>query len=199
VLILLHPALDHGDFRRFILGAVLFAPVIIATVRLAETKRWARPAVLLMLGVLVFTVASTVSGNRVIVVIKWGLLAAFFALTVIRLFSYLRNAQTVGQAQLATAISIYLLLGMVWFAVYNAIDVISPSAISHNSTISSDRSSELLYFSLITLTTIGYGDVVPIQGEVRMLVALEGITGVLYVAITVAVLVGAYKPPNRRE
>jgi hypothetical protein len=177
----------------------MFVPVIIGTVRLAETKRWVRPAVLLMLSVLVFTVASIVSDNRVIVAIRWGLLAAFFALTLFRLFSYLSNAQMVGQAHLATAISIYLLLGMMWFAVYSAIDLMSPGAISHNSTTSTDRSSELLYFSLITLTTIGYGDVVPIRGEVRMLAALEGLTGVLYVAITVAVLVGAYRPPHRGE
>ena len=58
------------------------------------------------------------------------------------------------------------------------------------------RPSELLYFSLITLSTIGYGDVVPLYAEVRILAALEGITGVLYVAITVALLVSAYKPQS---
>ena len=56
-----------------------------------------------------------------------------------------------------------------------------------------DRQSELLYFSLVTLTTVGYGDIVPIAGEVRMLAALEAIAGVLYVAITVALLVSGYK------
>ena len=56
-----------------------------------------------------------------------------------------------------------------------------------------DRPSELLYFSLVTLSTIGYGDVVPLYGEVRMLAALEGLTGVLYIAITVAILVSGYK------
>jgi hypothetical protein len=50
------------------------------------------------------------------------------------------------------------------------------------------RPGELLYFSLVTLSTIGYGDVVPLNAEVRILAALEGITGVLYVAITVALL-----------
>jgi hypothetical protein len=51
-----------------------------------------------------------------------------------------------------------------------------------------------LYFSLVTLSTIGYGDVIPLDGEVRMLAALEGIAGVLYIAITVALLVSAYTP-----
>jgi hypothetical protein len=52
-----------------------------------------------------------------------------------------------------------------------------------------------LYFSLVTLSTVGYGDIVPLDGEVRMLAALEGVTGVLYVAITVALLVSGYKEP----
>jgi len=62
-----------------------------------------------------------------------------------------------------------------------------PGAILRNHATLTDRSSELLYFSLVTLSTIGYGDVVPIGGKVRMLAALEGITGVLYTAITVAI------------
>jgi len=61
-----------------------------------------------------------------------------------------------------------------------------------NATVA-DRQSELLYFGLVTLSTVGYGYVVPLHGEVRMLAALEGVTGVLYVAITVALLVSAYK------
>ena len=81
---------------------------------------------------------------------------------------------------------------MFWFALYSAIDVFDPGAIQLTAA-GRDRQSEILYFSLVTLSTIGYGDILPIGGEVRMLAALEGITGVLYVAITVALLVSAYK------
>jgi voltage-gated potassium channel Kch len=56
-----------------------------------------------------------------------------------------------------------------------------------------DRQTELLYFSLITLTTVGYGDIVPLSGTARILTALEGVTGVLYIATTVALLVGRFK------
>ena len=56
-----------------------------------------------------------------------------------------------------------------------------------------ERDSELLYFSLITLSTIGYGDIVPLSGEARMLSALEGVTGVLYIAVTVAILVSSFR------
>ena len=56
-----------------------------------------------------------------------------------------------------------------------------------------ERETELLYFSLITLSTIGYGDIVPLSGEARMLSALEGVTGVLYIAVTVAILVSSFR------
>ncbi|HLY61464.1 MAG TPA: potassium channel family protein, partial [Terriglobia bacterium] len=56
-----------------------------------------------------------------------------------------------------------------------------------------DRQTELLYFSLITLSTVGYGDIVPLSGMARILTALEGVTGVLYIAITVALLVSRFR------
>jgi len=192
LVILMYPVLDHGNLRRLMLGVLMFVPVILATLRLAQIRGWLWPTVLLMLGALIFGVASTFFPNPALVGMKWAILTAFFGLTVAGLFSYLTNARTIRDTHLYTAVSIYLLLGMQWFALYSAIDVFFPGAILH-STAQSDRQSELLYFSLVTLSTIGYGDIVPIHGEVRMLAALEGITGVLYVAITVAVLVSAYK------
>lgn len=81
---------------------------------------------------------------------------------------------------------------MLWFSLYRTIEVFYPGSISHASG-SMNHEGELLYFSLVTLTTIGYGDVVPLGGEIRMLAVLEGMAGVLYTAITVALLVSAYK------
>jgi Ion channel len=73
-----------------------------------------------------------------------------------------------------------------------AIDAFSPGSIQIGSH-PADRQTDLLYFSLITLSTIGYGDIVPLSGEARILAALEGVTGVLYIAITVALLVGRFR------
>jgi hypothetical protein len=147
------------------------------------------PAVLLMLGVLVSLVASNIFPNRLLIGIHWGLVSAFFALSAVRLFSYLKNSSSVSQAQLHTAVSIYLLLACAWAALYGATASLYPSSFQ----LGKDRPSELLYFSLVTLTTVGYGDVVPLSGEARMLAALEAVTGVLYIAITVAILVSGYR------
>lgn len=191
--ILMYPVLDHGGLRRLILGFLVFAPVSLATVKLAEKKEWVWPGAFLASVAFVLTVASSQWHTRLLQGLKWGLLALFFGLAVVGLFSYLKNARFVTGAQLYTAASIYLLLGMQWFALYMAMDVVTPGVFLHTDVALKQRESELLYFSLVTLSTIGYGDVVPVLGEARMLAALEGITGVLYVAITVALLVNAYR------
>jgi len=192
VVILAYPALDRGDFRRLIIGGLMFVPVLLATVRLANTKAWVWPSVFLMLCVLISTLADMFISHRTLLGIKWGLMAVFFAFTVVGLFSHLRNARSITNSHLYVAMSIYLLLAMEWFALYRTIEVFYPGSISHASG-TMNRESELLYFSLVTLTTVGYGDVVALRGEVRMLAALEGMAGVMYVAITVALLVNAYK------
>jgi len=192
VAILLTPVLNQDNWRRLVLAAVTFIPVIVSIVRLSQIKGWVWPAGLLAFGNLIFVVAGNTFHSPTLTGIRWGFLAAFFALTAAGLFSYLRNSRSVARAQLYTAVNIYLLLGLLWTALYLAIDAFSPGSIQIGSH-PADRQAELLYFSLVTLSTIGYGDIVPINGEARILAALEGITGVLYIAITVALLVGRFR------
>jgi hypothetical protein len=190
--ILLTPVLDRDGWRRMVLVAVTFIPVVISVVRLSQIKIWVWPSVLLALGNVIFVVAGNTFRSRALTGIRWGFLAAFFALTAAGLFSYLRNSRSVAQAQLYTAVSIYLLLGLLWTTLYLAMDAFYPGSIRIGG-LPADRQTELLYFSLITLSTIGYGDIVPLSGEARILAALEGVTGVLYIAITVALLVSRFR------
>ncbi len=173
------------------LVAVTFIPIVLSIVRLSQIKRWMWPSLLLALGNAVFVLAGNTFPSPTLTGIRWVFLAAFFGLTATGLFSYLRNSRTVAQAELYTAVNIYLLLGLLWAAIYLAIDAFSQGSIQISR--SADRQTELLYFSLITLSTVEYGDIVPLSGMARILTALEGVTGVLYIATTVAVLVGRFR------
>ena len=192
VAILLTPMLDHDNWGRLVLAAVTFIPIVLSIVRLSQIKRWVWPSVLLALGNAVFVMAGNTFPSPKLTGIRWASLAAFFGLTAAGLFSHLRSSRAVARAQLYTAVNIYLLLGLLWATLYLAIDVFSPGSIQIGSH-PADRQTELLYFSLVTLSTIGYGDIVPLSGEARILAALEGVTGVLYIAITVALLVGRFR------
>ena len=190
--ILLTPVLDHGNWGRLVLAAVTFTPVVLSIVRLTQIKGWVWPSVLLALGNMIFVVAGNTFYSRTLTGIRWAFLAAFFVLTAAGLFSHLRNSRSVARAQLYTAVNIYLLLGLLWASIYLAMDAFSPGSIQMGRN-PADRQTELLYFSLVTLSTIGYGDIVPLSGTARILAALEGMTGVLYIAITVALLVGRFR------
>jgi len=179
-----------------VLAGVTFIPVVISIVRLSQIKSSVWPAVLLALGNMAFVVAGNTFPSPAVTGIRWAFLAAFFGLTAAGLFSYLRHSPSVAQAELYTAVNIYLLLGLLWAAIYLAIEAFSPGSIRMGSD-PANRQTELLYFSLITLSTIGYGDIVPLSGEARIMAALEGVTGVLYIATTVALLVSRFKSESR--
>ena len=193
--ILLTPVLNGSNWSRLLLAGVTFIPIVLSIVRLSQFKGWLWPSILLALGNVIFVVAGNTFGSRTLTGIRWEFLAAFFAVTAAGLFSHLRNSRFIARAQLYTAVNIYLLLGLLWTTLYLAIDSFSPGSIQMGS--QADRQTELLYFSLVTLSTVGYGDIVPLSGIARIVTALEGVTGVLYIAITVALLVGRFRLPDQ--
>ena len=85
------------------------------------------------------------------------------------------------------AISIYLLIGMGWAGVYTILENISPGSFS-----GTPESGDLLYFSFVTLTTVGYGDVLPLSVLGKRLAIVEGAMGSIYMAVIVAMIVGRY-------
>ncbi len=170
----------------------MFIPVILSTIRLSQIKMWAWPSIVLMFVNVVFVIAGNTFRGQVLTGVRWVFLAAFFGLTAVGLFSYLRRSRVVTEVHLYTAANVYLLLGLLWTSLYLAIESFYPGSIQMPNH-PGERDAELLYFSLITLSTVGYGDVVPLSGEARIVAALEGVTGVLYIAITVALLVSRFK------
>jgi len=93
--------------------------------------------------------------------------------------------------RLLGAVAVYLLIGLQWAVVYLAILEIDPTAFNGTEPGSWGQSfHELVYFSFVSLTTLGYGDISPASPVTRFLVYLEAIIGQLYLAIMVAGLVG---------
>jgi voltage-gated potassium channel len=93
------------------------------------------------------------------------------------------------------SISVYLLFGLTWSFLYDVIYQLQPHAFAFNGTASPLVSPGekvfpvLAYFSFVTLTTIGYGDITPLTLQARYAAIAEGVTGQFYLAILVARLV----------
>jgi voltage-gated potassium channel Kch len=93
----------------------------------------------------------------------------------------------------------YLLMAVAWAGAYVVIDALAPGSFRL-----ADGSGDLslpsaMYFSLVTLTTLGYGDISPVGELAQRLAVLEAFSGVLYVAVVVSRLVSAYRGPGTRS
>ena len=133
--------------------------------------------------------------RRWLTALYFVLSALFLGFTAVVLLRQTLGGAAVTSDTIAGAICFYLLLGVIWALIYALIELAHPGSFldggrpvgsaGHHSLV-----PELLYLSLVTLSTVGYGDVLPVTQQARMLAALEGIIGPLYLAVLIARLVG---------
>jgi len=89
------------------------------------------------------------------------------------------------------AICIYLLMGLIWAMMYLFIAQAIPDAFNGlEQVVWYDNFADVAYYSYVTLTTLGYGDISPVAPIARFLVYMEAVVGVFYMAILVASLIG---------
>jgi voltage-gated potassium channel len=98
------------------------------------------------------------------------------------------------------SIAVYLLLGLVWAMLYLLLLEFAPGAIQGIEDQRWENNfSDILYFSFVTLTTLGYGDITPVHPASSALAYLQAITGAFYMAVVVASLIGAKAPARLRR
>jgi hypothetical protein len=83
-------------------------------------------------------------------------------------------------------VAMYLQIGLVFAIGYDVVESFLPGSFAFSSEIAPLDRNDFTYFSMITLTTIGYGDIYPVAPVARMLVTLEGVTGVLFIGLSMA-------------
>ena len=88
---------------------------------------------------------------------------------------------------LVGAIFGYLLIASAWALLFRQLEIVHPGSFD---LAAGDRDTQLVYFSLITVTTVGYGDVLPVTAVARIWAALEAVVGTLYIAILIGRIVG---------
>jgi hypothetical protein len=111
------------------------------------------------------------------------------------------RVQAVTFNTVCSSLCIYLLLGVVWALAYSILYLLDPHAIHSNVAedaatfslrIGKGEPTTVLYFSFVTLTTLGYGDIIPVSPTARALASTEAITGQLFLTVLVARLVGLH-------
>ncbi|MGA7415320.1 MAG: ion channel [Bryobacteraceae bacterium] len=111
--------------------------------------------------------------------------------TILIAFILLRRVFSVGPvttSRIQGAIAVYLSFGIAWAHAFHITSVLNPGSFS-TATHELTNVADWIYFSFITLTTVGYGDIVPVKPIARSLATSEAFTGQLYLAVLLAHLV----------
>jgi len=118
--------------------------------------------------------------------------AAFFVYVLIIIISYLFKEKDVTVEVITSAVSAYFLIGLMWASVFSLLEILQPGSFLLTSQNQVRDVDQLFYYSFVTLTTIGYGDITALTPPAGSLSALEAMMGQIYLAVLVARLVGMY-------
>jgi len=115
----------------------------------------------------------------------------FLLLVGYEIFNHLLNAKVISTQTIIGAFNGYILLGILGFFVFLMVEEFYPGSFRDMSS-GPGKYEDFVYFSFVTITTIGYGDIVPLSNAAKKLSILLGLTGHFYLVVVMAVLIGKY-------
>lgn len=195
VFFVLAPLIEDREVGALALIFNLYITLVTSTMELAENRILFWSAIPIAGCSMFLLLFSHYHSTPAFLIANGIVLALFFLLVSVSLFAYLGQGLSFTNSRLYVTVSLYFLLGLTWFSIYHVVNIIQPGSFMELGTpiTGTTHWSTFLYFSLTTLTTLGYGDIVAVKPTARMLAVLEAAVGVLYIAITVARLVSAAK------
>jgi hypothetical protein len=189
------PFVEHFRSGDLIEGVLITVVLVSAVLAVGGRHRSLAVALALVLPVIVGKWANHLWPERVppVAFLAPGLL--FILFVILRLLRFILGARRIDTEVLCAGIATYLMLGLLWSFAYILTARLDPKAFLF--TVGPDSSHLMkgftsLYFSFITLSTVGYGDIVPASSVARMLSMTEAVTGTLYMATLIARLVSLY-------
>jgi len=116
----------------------------------------------------------------------------FWAYIAVRMLKFILSQSNITAELIYAAVAVYFIFGLAWASVYQVIEISNPSSFSMSNAEASTQNFifQMWYFSMVTLTTLGYGDISPITMTARVFVVLEAIMGQFYLAVLIASLIG---------
>ncbi|WP_245603086.1 potassium channel family protein [Shewanella fidelis] len=180
-----------GMLETFLEGTIA-ATFLVCVVSLGIDKSWKRFMQALIVIWLIAAVLKRYTDIAHIDLLMLGLMFAFFWGTFRSIARQILFSGSVNGNKIVGSIALFLLLGLMWALVYLLILALSPNAFSGiEQSAWGQNFSQMAYFSFVTLTTLGYGDISPNTPFAQVAVYMEAIAGVFYMAIVVASLVSA--------
>lgn len=165
--------------------------MLLLSLRSLKTERtWTKSIYVLIAFFIFSTVLGKFFDHQSLSYVILALLLIFFTGS---FFSSVKQVLTVGDIdgnKIIGSLSLYILLGLIWAVIYMILLTIDPESFSGvEASTWQEGFSRMTYYSFVTLTTLGYGDVLPTKHVAEFFVYMEAIIGVFYMAIIVSSLI----------
>lgn len=181
VLFLVQPIFSGNQILLTFMGDIVFSIVIGTTTYALSTRRqYMIFALLLGLPAIILRWLYWVYLEQYLWVASYLLGISVLLFCNFELLSFIMQVKKVSQHTINAAICIYLSLGVAWGMAYILVETLSPGSFTL---------ANMLYYSIVTLTTLGYGDITPVTPWAKNLSALEAVIGQVYLTVLVARLV----------
>jgi hypothetical protein len=189
IVIFVLPAFGRTGLRIPLATNIVFSALLVSGALSLPERRWMRWVVPLMAAVaLIMRWAAATGGSADLV--AWRELSTLITLMLFAVVvaSQVYRSGAVTRHRIQGAVAVYLLLGLTWANAYQLLYHLSPEAFAGGLDAASIPQT-WIYYSFVTLTTTGYGDITPVHPVARSLAIAEALAGQLYLAITLARLV----------
>ena len=192
----LHPILPH-----VLMGGFFFAMLLSAVYAVSDSRRTAVTATLLAVPTIAFWLIDLKFENDVVTQCQLAFAIVFVAYAIALILRHLFTADQATGNTVAASLCVYLLLGVLWAEVYSLLVVFEPGSFLITYLESDEPyfmrmggrgASYALYYSFVTMTTLGYGDIVPVTLASRTFAYVQAVMGQMYLAVLVARLVGLH-------
>jgi len=114
----------------------------------------------------------------------------FFAFAVVNILSFVFEQHEVTLDVIYGAIVVYLLIAMMWALIFSLVESLQPGSFTLAQSQIQDSNFPFYYYSFVTITTLGYGEITPVTDIARSFAFLEAVVGQIYLVVLVARLVG---------
>jgi voltage-gated potassium channel Kch len=116
----------------------------------------------------------------------------FTAVVIAGLLDFILKSERVSREIIYAAILLYLLAALMWAFLYTFLEWLDPTSFNLNLSQVQSNFAAFKYYSFVTITTLGYGDIVPVSEVAKAFAITEAVVGQLYLVVAVAWLVGMH-------
>ena len=196
--IVLVPILNRFVTARIFLEIFLSAIVIWMLYNVSPKKSHIIVGILLAVATIVSLWLQYITPNKPIAAIGMITGVLFIAIVITNILGFILNSEEVNREVIYAAILLYLMAALMWAFIYTFLEIVDPSSFNIDVNQPYGFLLNFQYYSLVTITTLGYGDITPVTEVAKAFSVLEAVVGQLYLVVVVAWLVGMHVSSRSR-